>query len=150
MPIRCEIVTQDKLLFEGPADVVIAPGSEGRMAILPHHTPLLATLDYGVLQVRYEGREELFAIAGGVIEVRPDIVIVLANVGENIDEIDVARAEAAKARAVDLLKRAPAQTTEEYLAVEAALRRSKLRLDAVRRYRRVGRQRLRIKSDKDT
>jgi F-type H+-transporting ATPase subunit epsilon len=137
MPIRCEIVTQDRSLFEGPADIVIAPGSEGELGILPDHAPLLATLGYGLLRVRYKGEEEIFTIAGGVLEVRPDIVTVLADVGEHIDEIDLDRAEAAKERAEELLKKGPPPDTDEFLAIQAALRRSNIRLEAVRRYRRV-------------
>jgi F-type H+-transporting ATPase subunit epsilon len=136
MPIRCEIVTQDKPLFEGPADIVIVPASEGEMGILPDHAPLLATLGYGVLRVRYQGEEEVFSIAGGVIEVRPDIVTVLADVGEHVEEIDLARAEAAKARAEKMLKEGPPPDTDEYLAIQAALRRSNLRLEAARRFKR--------------
>jgi F-type H+-transporting ATPase subunit epsilon len=139
MPIRCEIVTQDRSLFEGPADIVIAPGSEGELGILPDHAPLLAALGYGLLRIRYKGEEEIFTIAGGVLEVQPDIVTVLADVGEHIDEIDLDRAEAAKARAEELLKKGPPPDTDEYLAIQAALRRSNIRLEAVRRYRRVRR-----------
>lgn len=139
MSIRCEIVTQDRSLFEGPADMVIAPGSEGELGILPDHAPLLATLGYGLLRVRYKGEEEIFTIAGGVLEVRPDVVTVLADVGEHIDEIDFDRAEAAKARAEELLKKGPPPDTDEYLAIQAALRRSNIRLEAVRRHRRVRR-----------
>ena len=135
MTIRCEIVTQDKSLFEGDVDIVIVPGSEGDMGILPGHAPLLATLGYGILRVRVKGEEHAFTIAGGVVEARPDVVTVLANVGENIEEIDVHRAEAAKARAEDLLKKDPPPDTDEYLSIQAALRRSKIRLDAVRRFR---------------
>jgi F-type H+-transporting ATPase subunit epsilon len=90
MPIHCQIVTQDKLLFEGPADIIVAPGAEGEMGILPNHAPLLTTLDFGVLRVRYEGEEQIFTIAGGFLEVRPDVVTVLADVGERVDEIDEA------------------------------------------------------------
>lgn len=137
MPIRCEIVTQDRSLFEGPADIVIAPGSEGELGILPNHAPLLATLGYGLLRVRYKGEEEIFTIAGGVLEVRPDVVTVLADVGEHIDEIDLDRAEAAKVRAEELLMKGPPPDMDEYLAIQAALRRSNIRLKAVRRYRKV-------------
>ncbi len=137
MPIQCEIVTQDRLLYEGPADMVLAPGSEGEMGILPNHTPLLTTLDYGILRVRYGGEEIAFTIAGGFMEVRPDLVTVLADVGERVDEIDEQRARAAKERAERLLKEGPPPDTDEYLAIESALRRSNLRLDAVRRYRRA-------------
>jgi len=143
MPIQCQIVTQDKLLFEGPADIVIAPGAEGEMGILPNHAPLLTTLDIGVLRVRYEGAEQAFTIAGGFLEVRPEIVTVLADVGERVDEIDEARARAARERAEERLQKAPPTDTDAYFALEAALRRSKLRLDAARRYGHV-RQRPRI------
>lgn len=135
MSIRCEIVTQDKSLFEGDVDIVIVPGSEGYMGILPGHAPLLATLGYGFLRVRIKGEEQAFTIAGGVVEARPDVVTVLADVGENVEEIDVQRAEAAKNRAEELLKRGPPPDTSEYLSIQAALRRSKIRLDAVRRFR---------------
>lgn len=140
MPVRCEIVTQDKLLFEGMVDSIVAPGTEGELGILPHHAPLLTTLDFGVLRVRIEGREEVFVIAGGVMEVLPQSVSVLADVGENVAEIDIARAEKAKARAEALLKSRPKMDEDEYRALEAALRRSNLRLGAARRYHRTARR----------
>jgi F-type H+-transporting ATPase subunit epsilon len=140
MTIRCEIVTQDKLLFEGEVDAVVAPGVEGQLGVYPRHAPLLTTLDYGVLQVRHGRKEEAFAIAGGVMEVRPEVVTVLADVGENVAEIDVARAEAARKRAERRLSEVP-RGTDEYLAMEAALRRSNLRLEAVHRFRRRVRRR---------
>jgi F-type H+-transporting ATPase subunit epsilon len=134
MPLQCEIVTQDRVLYEGPADSVQAPGAIGEMGILPNHAPLLTTLAYGVLRVRTGGEELAFTVAGGVMEVRPETVIVLADVGENVEEIDLARAEAAKERAEAMLEQGPPPDTDEYLALEAALRRSRLRLDAARRY----------------
>jgi len=133
--IRCEIVSQDRLVFEGDVDMVIVPGTEGEMGILPNHAPLLSTLNYGILRVRSKGEEEAFAIAGGVVEVQPEIVTVLADAAENVEEIDVARAEEAKTRAEEFLKAGPPPDTDTYLAVEAALRRSNLRLEAARRYR---------------
>jgi F-type H+-transporting ATPase subunit epsilon len=134
MSIRCDIVTQDRRLYSGDADMVVAPGSEGVLGILPHHAPLLTTLSYGVLIVKRHGNEIAFAIAGGIMEVQPTAVTVLADVGERVDEIDVARAEAAKARAEELLRKAPGQTTEAYLQAMASLRRSQLRLDASRKF----------------
>ncbi len=135
MPIRCEIVSQDQMVFEGDVDIVVAPGSAGEMGILPNHAPLLATLDFGVIKVRYQGREEDFTVAGGIIEVQPTIVTVLADAAENVREIDAARAEAAMERAEKYLAEGPPPDADAYLKMEAALRRSKLRLDAVRRYR---------------
>jgi F-type H+-transporting ATPase subunit epsilon len=135
MPIRCEIVSQDRMVFEGDVDIVIAPSTEGEMGILPNHAPLLATLDFGIVKVRHQGREDLFTVAGGVIEVQPDIITILADVAENVGEIDIARAQAAKERAEKYLTEGPPPDTDSYLKMEAALRKSKLRLDAVRRYR---------------
>lgn len=144
MPIRCEIVTQDKSLFEGPADIVVVPGTEGEMGILPEHTPLLTTLELGVIRVRHGEQEEVFTIAGGVMEVRPEVVTVLADVGEHVEEIDVERAQAARERAEKVLAEGPPPDTEEYLRMEAALRRSNLRLQAARRYGRARRRRTRV------
>src|SRR5512147_1100702 len=103
MPIRCEIVSQDRTVFQGDVDMVVLPGAGGEMGILPHHAPVLTTLKYGVIKVRRGGNEELFAVAGGVAEVQPTIVTVLADAAENVEEIDVIRAKAAKKRAEDAL-----------------------------------------------
>jgi F-type H+-transporting ATPase subunit epsilon len=108
------------------------------MGILPHHAPVLTLLKYGVIKVRHHGREDLFAVAGGMAEVQPDIVTILADAAENIEEIDVVRAQAAKKRAEDALaKISPDEQPDTYLKMEAALRRSNLRLDVARRFRKV-------------
>lgn len=138
MPLRCEIATQDRLLFEGQVDMVVAPGTEGEMGILPDHAPLLTTLGYGILRIRHSGEEHAFTIAGGFMEVQPDGVTVLADVGEDVDEIDLERAQAAKARAEAMLKAVTPDEVDRQLAAQAALRRSTLRLEAVRCYRRKG------------
>jgi F-type H+-transporting ATPase subunit epsilon len=141
MTIRCEIVSQDRLVYEGDVDIVVIPGSEGEMGILPDHAPLLTTLALGVVKVRIGTQEEIFTVTGGLAEVQPDIVTVLADAAENVEEIDVARAEEARQRAEELLKEGPPADIDRYLAIEAALRRSNLRLEAARRYR-SGRSRL--------
>lgn len=135
MPIRCEIVSQDRTVFEGVADMVIAPGVEGDMGILPNHAPLLSALRIGILKVRTGDREEVFTIAGGVIEVQPDVVTVLADAAENVAEIDVSRAEAARRRAEEILQQGPPPDTDAYEALEASLRKARLRLEATRRFR---------------
>lgn len=135
MTIRCEIVSQDHLVFEGDVDIVVLPGQAGEMGILPNHAPLLALLDMGVIKVRFGSQEEVFTVTGGLVEVQPDIVTVLADAAENVDEIDIARAEEAKRRAERLLAQGPHAEIDRHLALEAALRRSNLRLEAARRYR---------------
>ena len=135
MPIRCEIVSQDRKVFEGDADVVVLPGSEGEMGILPRHAPLLTTLKFGIITVRSQGKEEHFAVAGGVAEIQPDLVTILADAAENVEEIDITRADAARKRAEEILAKGVPADTDAYLAMEAALKRSNLRLEAARRYR---------------
>jgi F-type H+-transporting ATPase subunit epsilon len=135
MTIRCEIVSQDRTVFTGDVDIVVLPGAAGEMGILPKHAPVLTTLKYGIVKVRKGGREELFTVAGGIAEVQPDIITILADAAENIEEIDEARAEAARKRAEEVLAKGVPADTDSYLAMEAALRKSNLRLDAVRRYR---------------
>ena len=138
MTIRCEIVSQDRTVFQGDVDIVLLPGVAGEMGILPHHAPTLTILRYGVIKIRRQGKEELFAVAGGMAEVQPDVVTILADAAENIQEIDITRAQAAKKRAEHALAGLkPEEDHDAYLRMEAALRRSNLRLDVVRRYRGV-------------
>ena len=99
MPIRCEIVSQDRTVFQGDVDVVVLPGVAGEMGILPHHAPVLTILKYGVIKIRKNGKEELFAVAGGMAEVQPTVVTILADAAVNIEEIYITRAKAAKKRA---------------------------------------------------
>ena len=140
MPIRCEIVSQDNMVYEGDVDIVVLPGADGEMGILPNHAPLLTTLKYGIIKVREGGVEEIFTVAGGVAEIQPDIVTVLADAAENVAKIDVDRAEAARKRAQEVLEKGVPADTDTYLAIEAALRRSNLRLEAVRRYQKVAKR----------
>jgi len=133
--IRCEIVSQDRMVWEGEAELVTLPGVDGQMGILPLHAPLLSNLQLGVLTVKTADEALHFTIAGGIVEVQPSLITVMADAAENVSEIDVSRAEAAKLRAVEMLDKGPGPDTDAYLAIEAALRRSNLRLEAVRRYR---------------
>lgn len=135
MPIRCEIVSQDRTVFQGDVDMVVLPGAGGEMGVLPHHAPVLTTLKFGVVKVRRAGEEQIFAVAGGVAEVQPTVVTVLADAAENVNEIDVARAQFARKRAEEALTKGPTADQDALLSMKAALRRSALRLDVVRRYR---------------
>ena len=135
MPIRCEIVSQDRIVYQGDADIVVLPGGGGEMGVLPNHAPVLTVLQFGVVRVRSRNEEQFFTVAGGVAEVQPDQVTVLADAAENVMEIDIQRAEAARTRAEQLLKEGVPEDPDNYLKLQSALRRSNLRLDAVRRYR---------------
>ena len=131
--IRLDIVTAEGVVFSEDVDVVVAPGVEGQLGILPHHAPLMTMLSPGELRVRKGGEEFSLAISGGFLEVRPDRIIVLADAAERAEEIDVARAEAAKRRAEELLRQHPPEVNAAQ--AEAALRRSLARLKVVERRR---------------
>jgi len=131
---RLEIVTAERVVFSEDVDVVIAPGIEGQLGVLPNHAPLMTTLMPGELLVRRGGEEFSLAITGGFVEVRPDRIIVLADAAERVEEIDIARAEEARRRAEERLKE-PTDTVD-LLRAEAALRRSLARLQVAARRRR--------------
>jgi len=141
MPLTVEIVTAERVVrVEQGVDVLIAPGSEGQLAILPHHAPLMTTLAPGELVFRRGSDESSFAVTGGFMEVRKDRVIVLADAAEAAEEIEVERAEAARGRAEARLKRVREQNARDVdmVRAQAALERSLVRLRVVQRRRRPG------------
>lgn len=135
MPIRCEIISQDRIVYQDDVDIVVLPGVEGEMGILPNHSPVLSVLKYGIITVRKKNEEEHFTVAGGIAEVQPRQVTILADAAENVEEIDLKRAEEARVRAEEILKAGIPEDSDKYLAIQAALRRSNLRLEAAKRYR---------------
>jgi len=135
MPLHCEIVSPERLVFAGEVDMVIAPGTEGVLGILPHHAPLLTTLTAGELRLRQQGTEIILAVFGGVLQVSPEGVIVLADTVERAEEIDIDRARAARQQAEASLRSAP-PGSEAARHAENSLRRSQLRLNVSQRYRR--------------
>ncbi len=129
--IRLDIVTAERVVYSDEVNMVIAPGIEGQLGILPHHAPLMTTLQPGELRVRKDGEEFSLAISGGFLEVRPDRIIVLADAAERAEEIDIARAEEAKRRAEERLRERTPEV--DAVQVEVALRRALTRLQVVKR-----------------
>jgi F-type H+-transporting ATPase subunit epsilon len=101
--VQLRIVSADRSLVNEQVDEVEIPGAEGYFGVLPGHTPLLAVLGTGELWYRQGQEKQYLAIAFGFAEVQPDAVTILAQVAEKPDEIDLARAEAAKKRAEERL-----------------------------------------------
>jgi F-type H+-transporting ATPase subunit epsilon len=135
MPLSVDIVTAERVVYsqEG-VDEVVATGVEGEFAVLPQHAAFITTLAPGELRIIRGGEEEAMAITGGFFEVRNDRVVVLADAAERVEEIDVARAEAARRRAEEtLLER---REVVDLVAAEASLRRALARLKVAERRRR--------------
>jgi F-type H+-transporting ATPase subunit epsilon len=133
--LKVDIVTAERVVYSMDADAVVAPGIEGQLGILPHHAPLMTALQAGELVVRHGNEEDTLAISGGFLEVRPDRVIVLADSAERAEEIDIARAEAARQRAEQRLKDRKLEGLDETRA-EAALRRAMARLSVAEKIKR--------------
>jgi F-type H+-transporting ATPase subunit epsilon len=131
MPIHVDIVTRDRRLLSDDVDMITLPGTAGQMGILRGHAPLLSTLDIGEVILHKGNETRYIAIGGGVVEVRPDKVIVLAESAEHAEEIDEERAAAARERARQSLEENPPRDRKPL--IEAALRRSTLRLKVARR-----------------
>ncbi len=130
--LRLVIVTGERqVLEEDGIDMVVAPGIEGYLGILPRHAPLLTALRPGELVVKKGGEEYAYAISGGFLEVLPDQVTILADTAERSDEIDIERAEAARRRAQERL--ASAMTEQEIAAAKASLAKALVRIKVARR-----------------
>jgi F-type H+-transporting ATPase subunit epsilon len=138
--LHVEVVTAERELYNGEANLVSAPGSEGRLGILPRHAALLTTLAPGDLRIELNGAEEPLFVSGGFLEVSDDNVTVLADTAEHAEEIDQARAEEARRRAQERL--AQAQSNVERAELQAALERAIARLRVAELTRRRGRRRI--------
>jgi F-type H+-transporting ATPase subunit epsilon len=103
--LQLQIVSADRSLLHETVDEVVIPGFDGYFGVLPGHTPMLAVLQVGELWYRQAQEKHYVSIAFGFAEVLPDRVTILAQIAEKADEIDLARAEAAKKRAEERLAR---------------------------------------------
>jgi len=128
---KLEVITAERVVFSDEVDAVVAWGIEGQLGILPHHAPLMTMLRPGDLLIRKGGEEHHLAVSGGFLEVRPDKVIILADACERAEEIDIARAEAARRRAEETLRTGGPEVDKA--AAEAALRRALVRLKVAER-----------------
>lgn len=141
--IRFEFISQERIVYQDDVNMVVAPGESGVLGILPRHAPLMSVIVPGEVVVYKEGEEpRYFAVGGGFIEVRPDKVTLLARSGEAAEEIDIARAEAARQRAEEVLSQQLSSPEKQdklfqkrLRAAEQALRRSRVRIKVAQRRR---------------
>ena len=125
MPLQLEIVSPERRAFTDDVDMVIVPGVDGQLGILPHHTRLISALGTGELRIKKGGTEQSMLISGGFVEVRPDKVIVMADLAEHSDEID-------EARAIEARKQAEAELGEVKDPVDLARVRAALQTALMR------------------
>lgn len=137
MPIKLEIVTPERLVFDETVDGVTLPGAEGELGVLPHHAPLVSTLGIGELRIRSGGTEDYFAIAGGFVQVLPDKVVVMAETADLSSEIDLEKAQAARQDAERALESGYNEGVD-LSAARAALQAALLRERVAQRRHREG------------
>ena len=136
MPITMHltIVSAEAAIFSGVVEMVIANGTIGELGILPGHTPLVTSLKPGVIRaVLQGGQEEVFYVSGGVLEVQPDIVTVLADTAVRAADLDEAAALEVKERAEKALSSKKAEI--EYSAALSELSEAAAQLRAIQRLR---------------
>jgi F-type H+-transporting ATPase subunit epsilon len=131
--LQLQIVSADRSLVNETVDEVEIPGADGYFGVLPGHTPLLAVLGAGELWYRQGQERQYLAIAFGFAEVQPDRVTILAEIAERADDIDIARAEAAKKRAEERIARPTVDMDAERARI--ALMKSLIRLQVASRAR---------------
>ena len=132
-PMRLEIITAEREVYADDVDMLVAPGIEGQLGILPHHAPLMTVLQPGELIIRKDGDETYLAVTGGFLEVIGNKVTILADACEHSEEIDEERAQAAVDKAKEEMSRVDA--SQQLVQAAVAMHRAQIRLNVVRRRR---------------
>ncbi|HLD19638.1 MAG TPA: F0F1 ATP synthase subunit epsilon [Patescibacteria group bacterium] len=131
---QLKIATLERLVFDQEVEMVTLPGTAGEFGVLANHMPMVTSLGLGEIVGKQKGEEFYMAISGGMAEVQPDSVIVLADQAERAEEIDEKLAESARERAEKIMSEKHGDA-ESFAVAEAELQRSLLRLRIARKHR---------------
>jgi F-type H+-transporting ATPase subunit epsilon len=136
MTLHVDIVSAEKELFSGAAEMVTAPGELGELGILPRHSQLLTRLKPGQVRVRLlSGEEQLFYVSGGLLEVQPHVVTILSDTAERAKDLDEAAAKSAKQQAEQVI--ANSRSEFEYARAKAELAEAIAQLQTIERLRKL-------------
>ncbi|HJW24837.1 MAG TPA: F0F1 ATP synthase subunit epsilon [Rhodocyclaceae bacterium] len=133
--VHCDVVSAEEQIFSGIVEFAVFPGEAGELGIMPHHTPLLTRIKPGTVRLKVPGQAdyELVYVSGGMLEVQPDMITVLADTAIRAHDLDEAKALEAKKRAEEAL--ANRQAEVDYAAAEAELAQAIAQLQAIQRLR---------------
>lgn len=133
MTMHVDVVSAEEAIFSGPATMLFAPGAMGDLGIMPRHAPLLTSIKPGEVRIVTEqgGDEIVLYVSGGMLEIQPGAVTILADTAQRADDIDEAAALAAKERAEKLL--GDQKDDVDYAAATAELAEAMAQLQAVQR-----------------
>ena len=137
MTLHVNIVSAEKLLYSGIAEVVIAPGARGELGIYPRHTPLLTTLKPGSVRIKVpdQAEEEVIYVSGGILEVQPHIVTILSDTAIRGGDLDEAKALEAKRAAEEAMKDKAA--TMDYAQAQIELAQAIAQLATIKKLRKL-------------
>ena len=135
MTVHVDVVSAEESIFSGLAELVIVPGESGELGILPRHTPLLTRIKPGSVRLKLpdQEKEELIYVSGGMLEVQPDVVTVLADTAIRGADLDEARAMTAKLAAEEAMKNRTSDI--DYAAAQAELSQALAQLQAIEKLR---------------
>ena len=134
--IQVDVVSAEAQIFSGPARFVALPGEAGELGILPGHTPLITRIKPGAVRIEDEaGNEDFVFVAGGILEVQPGTVTVLADTAIRGKDLDEAKATEAKRRAEEALSNKDSNI--EYATAQAELAEAIAQLAAIQKFRKV-------------
>ena len=137
MTLHVDIVSAEKSLYSGTAELVVAPGQRGELGIYPRHTPLLTTLKPGSVRIKVPGQaeEELVYVSGGILEVQPHVVTILSDSAIRGADLDEAKALDAKRAAEEAMKDKAA--TLDYAQAQVELAQAVAQLAAIKKLRKL-------------
>lgn len=136
--IKFEIATPERVVLREEVQQVTVPTRSGEITILPNHIPLVSVLNPGVIEVvKKDGSREVMSVSGGFIEVLKDKVIILADSAERAEEIDVAKAEEARAKAEDMKKNIEKMDHVEFANLSAVIAKEMAKTKAVQRWKKI-------------
>ena len=135
--VHCDVVSAEESIFSGVVEFAVFPGEAGELGILPHHTPLLTRIKPGTIRLKLQGQNdfELVYVSGGMLEVQPSMITVLADTAIRAHDLDEAKALDAKRRAEDAMANRSARL--DYAKAQAELMEAVAQLAAIQRLRKI-------------
>lgn len=134
MAFNCEIISVSEVLYHGKADSLSLPGIEGEFTVLTNHSPLITLLGTGIIKLHYNEESMYITVSQGTIDVRPDKVIVLAGVAENVKDLVLDECQQQEIAAKERMSEAESFTSEEYKNAKIAYTRAHNRIKAIQLY----------------
>ncbi len=131
--MQLHIITPEKEVFNDSVDEVVLPTTDGVIGVLPHHTPVVSQIAPGEILMKKNGNTLPFAVYGGFVTVQNNVVSLLADYAEQVDNMQLAKAEEAKERAEKLMQEK--LTNEDYILASAELQKAIMQIRVIRKYR---------------